>query len=71
MPATHDSHRAEKDELLAALASALREANAEASAALDRALTNIAAREAEWPAREQRAIEAGRALAASLGIVRR
>ena len=41
-------------------------ANERASQALDSALINIAAREAEWPARERRAIEQGRAIAACL-----
>ena len=52
-------------ELRAAVADLLA-AHARASQALDSALINIAAREAEWPAREQRAIEQGRAIAACL-----
>jgi hypothetical protein len=60
------SRRAEEKEILAALTT-LRESNAKASAALDRALANIAAREREWEAREQRAVEQGRALAETLG----
>jgi hypothetical protein len=60
------SSAADKEEIRAALAT-LRESNAKASAALDSALTNIAAREREWEAREQRAVEEGRALAETLG----
>lgn len=60
------SPRAEEEEVLAALAM-LRESNAKASAALDRALANIAAREQEWDEREQRAVKEGRALAEALG----
>jgi hypothetical protein len=59
---------AEEEEILAALAT-LRESNAKASAALDRALANITAREKEWDEREQRAMEEGRALAKTLGWV--
>jgi hypothetical protein len=62
-----DSHRAEENDVLAALAM-LRESNAKASAALDTALANIARREAEWTMREQRAVKEGRALAAELGL---
>lgn len=63
-----DGHRAEEDEVLAALAT-LRSSNAKARAALDHALANIAKREAESAVREQRAIEEGRAMAASMGLV--
>ena len=52
-------------ELRAAVAD-LHASNVRAIAASDTALANIAAREAEWPAREQRAREEGRALAADL-----
>lgn len=62
-----DNHRAEEAEVLAAL-DTLRTSNARASEALDTALANIAAREAEWPERERRAIKEGRALAASMGL---
>lgn len=44
----------------------LRAANVRATEALDTALANIAAREAEWPERERRAIEEGHALAAEI-----
>ena len=63
-PSLHLARR-HRCELRAALAT-LRESNARASAALDTALANIAAREAEWPAREQRAIQEGHALAAEI-----
>lgn len=62
------SPSAEEEDVLAALAM-LRESNAKASAALDRALANIAAREQEWGEREQRAVREGRDLAAALGWV--
>ena len=52
-------------ELRAAVAD-LHASNVRAIAALDTALANISAREAEWPTREQRAREGGRALAADL-----
>jgi len=52
-------------ELRAAVAD-LRASNVRAIAAADTALANIAAREAERPAREQRAREEGRVLAAHL-----
>jgi len=54
-----------QDSLRAAVAE-LRAANARAREALDTALANIAAREAEWPERERRAIEEGRAIAAEI-----
>jgi len=52
-------------ELRAAVAD-LHASNVRAIAAADTALANIAVREAEWPAREQRAIREGRAIAADL-----
>jgi len=57
--------RRRRRELRAAVAD-LQAANARARAALDAALTSIAARERGWPAREQRAIREGRAIAANL-----
>jgi hypothetical protein len=63
-PSLHISRR-QRRELRAAVAD-LRASNVRAIAAADTALANIAAREAERPAREQRAREEGRVLAAHL-----
>lgn len=51
------------DAALRAAVSMLRESNATAKAALDRALASIEAREKAWPKREREAVARGRALA--------
>lgn len=57
------SHGAEEEALRTAV-TALATANAAAQTALDKVLSDMVVREREWPAREQRAIARGRALAA-------
>lgn len=61
-----ESRSAEDEQVHAALVM-LRESNAKASAALDKALSNITAREKEWEQRERRAVEAGRKMAKEMG----
>lgn len=58
--------QAYREELVAA-SGILRVATLDASEALDAALANVEAWERDWPAREQRAIHEGRALAGSFG----
>jgi hypothetical protein len=59
------SHDTKEQEVRAAL-EVLNETNAKASAALNKALAEIEANEKSWEERERRAIEDGKALAASL-----